>query len=411
MNHLKKLTTEALEVTKLSKVLAVFTKRGNDDIKSIVKSIIDNASGATTNNDAIPSKAAYNGTSVGPASKAAKSISITSNSQADDNKSIQMNRNVYIDGKQNPPVKLTSKASDAKPKPESSNADSIAGLKRARSGAEILNVSAPKRQAISTTAAPSKQTSIAMSNTVKKPISTIGSKSSANVTPTATVAKSKLGSTQGAKTSNFFSNMQSTVKKAQNVNAEPAPTPIALGNKIGPSAPSRTGFSLGGIIEGLMNPKATDQKTKSDEQKLEETEEEKAKRLRKESRRKLRVSWKADHELVAVREFVHDPEEDTGHDARSVRDAGDILNEGKAFKEGLKHQDPFFDEGLDEDEQNDPSLEELLGTQTFKISEIDASDLNGSEVDKNYVKFLGPKVPESPERDRQQAREMNTLMA
>ena len=53
-----------------------------------------------------------------------------------------------------------------------------------------------------------------------------------------------------------------------------------------------------------------------------ETEEEKAKRLRKESRRHLRVSFRPDPSLVEIRYFSHDPEEEEGHDENSVREIG-----------------------------------------------------------------------------------------
>lgn len=68
------------------------------------------------------------------------------------------------------------------------------------------------------------------------------------------------------------------------------------------------------------------------EDKPTETEEERAKRLRKESRRKLRVSWKPDEILTEVRLFTHDPDEEIGPGDGSLRGAGDVKGEGSVLK-------------------------------------------------------------------------------
>lgn len=91
---------------------------------------------------------------------------------------------------------------------------------------------------------------------------------------------------------------------------------------------------------------------KSEETRKPETPEERRKRLRKEERRKLKVSWKED-DLVQIREFVHDPEEELGHEDSQVRDVGDSRGEGQMLK---MHKDL---EVMDEDEDYEPP-EELL---------------------------------------------------
>lgn len=63
-----------------------------------------------------------------------------------------------------------------------------------------------------------------------------------------------------------------------------------------------------------------------------ETEEERAKRLRKESRRKLRVTWKPEETLTEVRLFTHDPDEELGPGDGSLRGAGDVKGEGSVLK-------------------------------------------------------------------------------
>jgi hypothetical protein len=62
-----------------------------------------------------------------------------------------------------------------------------------------------------------------------------------------------------------------------------------------------------------------------------ETEEERQKRLRKEARRKLRVTWKPDDSLTAIRYFTHDPDEELGPNGRS-RQSGDVKGEGSILK-------------------------------------------------------------------------------
>lgn len=85
-----------------------------------------------------------------------------------------------------------------------------------------------------------------------------------------------------------------------------------------------------------------------------ETEEERAKRLRKEERRKLRVSWKPEHSLAEVRLFTHDPEEELGPGDSSRREAGDVKGEGRVLK---LHRE--LDEEDEEDDSNS-GVDELL---------------------------------------------------
>lgn len=69
----------------------------------------------------------------------------------------------------------------------------------------------------------------------------------------------------------------------------------------------------------------------SSESKTPETEEERTKRLRKESRKKLRVTWKPDDSLIDIRYFTHDPNEELGPTDRSQQ-VGDVKGEGSVLK-------------------------------------------------------------------------------
>ena len=93
---------------------------------------------------------------------------------------------------------------------------------------------------------------------------------------------------------------------------------------------------------------------KSEEVRKPETAEEKRKRLRKEQRRNLHVSFKGDDELVSIRTFVHDPEEELGHEDSQVRDVGDSKGEGQMLK---MHKDLELD---DEEEYEPPEEIEVL---------------------------------------------------
>ena len=150
------------------------------------------------------------------------------------------------------------------------------------------------------------------------------------------------------------------------------------------------------------------------EEKTPETEEEREKRLRKEARRRLRVTWKPDHSLTEVRFFTHDPDEELSPGDRS-REAGDVKGEGSVLK---LHRD--LDE-LEEDEDGGIREENLLDyhetSGNFHVyygcvltpltgAEIDLADIE----DGNYIKRGGAQQPVSPEKTAQEHREATTLM-
>jgi hypothetical protein len=150
------------------------------------------------------------------------------------------------------------------------------------------------------------------------------------------------------------------------------------------------------------------------EEKTPETEEEREKRLRKEARRRLRVTWKPDHSLTEVRFFTHDPDEELSPGDRS-REAGDVKGEGSVLK---LHRD--LDE-LEEDEDGGIREENLLDYhETSGNFPVDhgcvLTPLTGAEIDLadiedgNYIKRGGAQQPVSPEKTAQEHREATTLM-
>ena len=155
------------------------------------------------------------------------------------------------------------------------------------------------------------------------------------------------------KVTNLFGTLSSASKRPGTSNAERAAAAAAKTNA-GPNKKRRVlpnsappSFSLGDIMAGLSKPKDPSPEEPAEDTPP-ETEEEREKRLRKEARRKLRVSWKSDSELTEVRLFTHDPEEELGPDDRS-RDVDDLRGEGSALK---LHRD------LDPDEDDDANLRE-----------------------------------------------------
>ena len=99
----------------------------------------------------------------------------------------------------------------------------------------------------------------------------------------------------------------------------------------------------------VTKPKEADFTAKDDTNRPPETAEEKAKRLCKEERRKLRVTFKPEASLVSIRYFAHDPEE-IGHEPQMTRDAGDINGEGRMFKQHKDKLDLEEDEDLPQEE-------------------------------------------------------------
>lgn len=104
---------------------------------------------------------------------------------------------------------------------------------------------------------------------------------------------------------------------------------------------------------------------KSEESRPPETPEERSKRVRKEDRRKLRVSFKPDDSLVKIRIFEHDPDEELGHDDSMVRDANDIKGEGQMLK---MHRERDV---MDEDEDAEAAEGELHPWTTPTCKSVD----------------------------------------
>lgn len=208
------------------------------------------------------------------------------------------------------------------------------------------------------------------------------------------------------KSSSIFASLNASKKSATST---PAGTKLAA-SKISataakdkkPAAPAKgSGFSFASTMAALTKPKEPEAApTKTEKDVPNETPEQKAKRLRKEARRHLRVTFRPDASLVAIKYFSHDPEEEFGHDENFTRDAGDLGGEGHMFKQ---HKELEEDED-DEDDETDyrPWTEP---------SQVDFSVVDVEERKRNYAPYGGGEnVPTCPEKEANERREADILM-
>lgn len=144
-------------------------------------------------------------------------------------------------------------------------------------------------------------------------------------------------------------------------------------------APATSKFGgIGSLLDEISKPKAAGRTTPEKESKVkkDETPEERARRLRKEKRRHLRVTWKEDDALTEVRVFHRESLEDEGRASNMIRDARDDKSEGMALKQGLQGGAQLEDE--DEDD-------ELPYRPWFEPPGIDFSSIPHEKRDKQFV--------------------------
>ncbi|KAL6864071.1 hypothetical protein J3F83DRAFT_716354 [Trichoderma novae-zelandiae] len=183
---------------------------------------------------------------------------------------------------------------------------------------------------------------------------------------------------------------------ATKVEAKP-PTPKASSTQ---SASALSGIAS--LLDSINAPKAPEAlvtiSRETRESNTPEAPEEKAKRLRKEARRKLRVSWKSDEELVQVRVFHKDDEEDEGREGNMIRDAADDRSEGMVLKQRAD---------VDDDEEDDDiPYQPWLGPVA-----MDFSVLPDDVRSKSFVTRGGTVTFATDEQRRIAEREQRELMA
>lgn len=233
---------------------------------------------------------------------------------------------------------------------DSASADPV-GSKRAREG-ESTSQPATKRMTVTSNLRDTSKSGAATNGLVKRP-----GEVAANGKPGPVAAARPRANIVAPKPSSLFGTLSSASKRPGTTNAERAaaaaaakPTYVSsprhvaceiqsyllpsrsAKNEEKPAAPpAKPAFSFGDIMADLSKPKET-VVVKPTEERPPETEEEKQKRLRKESRRKLRVTWKPENSLTEVRLFTHDPEEELGPGDGTLRGMGDVKGEGSVLK-------------------------------------------------------------------------------
>ncbi len=260
--------------------------------------------------------------------------------------------------------------------------------------------SAPKKENTTTTGI--KITTSSGASTQKRP----GEKS----TPGSAPVKARINQVSN-KPSGLFASLNAASKKpppsapatasTKPATASKPSTVITKDRKPATAAASKPAFSFAQTMASLLKPKEQEAApAKSEKQLPPETPEEKAKRLRKESRRHLRVTFRPDASLVDTRYFSHAPEEDMGHEENFVRDAGDIGGEGRMFKQ---HKELDVDEDDDDGDFDNKVWKEP--------TQVDFSVIKPEERQRNYMPFGGGENhPASPEKEANIRRENSTLM-
>lgn len=280
----------------------------------------------------------------------------------------------------------------------------VAGVKRAASNAG--DGTAAKKIATGASRLNGPIAAVKANGVVKKPSTTVEAVKTNGATSATPITKTKQVT---AKPSGFFSSLQSASKKpGTSIKAgQPAlgsaskPAERKVASTAAPPA-SKAGFSFAQTIASIGKAKEDKPAPKQETELPPETAEQKATRLRKEARRQLHVSFKDAEELVEIRYFTHDPEEEIGHDSSQVRDVGDLAGEGRMLKQ---HRDM-----MDVDEEEEVVVEERL-VEFTPPKPIDFSDMDPEERKRNYAPFGGGEMNvDSSERAKREDYEAANLI-
>lgn len=354
------LTTDKLDKTHLGKVVRRCSKWGDAKTQFYAKKIISNAETADTQ-----------AASEAEQKKTHKSASVPSDEK---------------------------KASTATKRTAS---EAVAGVKRAAS-ASTGEGTAPKK--VATTANKTNGTSsVPRVNGVVKRQAASGdaAKSTTSSINAATTRKTVV-----PKSSGFFSSLQSASKKPGTSNADKAATsatkPAGKTPGTGSSAP-KPAFSFAETMANLAKPKEEKPVAKPQKEAPPETPEDREMRLRKEKRRKLHVAFKTGEDLVQIRYFTHDPQEEIGHDSSQMRDMSDVGGEGRVLKQHA-HM-------MDIDDEDDATEEVEILKEYGPPSLVDFSVVDPDERKRNYAPYGGGEMePESAERAIRDEYESNNLI-
>ncbi|KAL5048622.1 hypothetical protein BDW71DRAFT_205318 [Aspergillus fruticulosus] len=345
---------DTLSKTNVAKVLPRFMKKGNPEVKALAQTIQANAAASTKRKQENGKPSSKEGS---PAKPAVSGAAVANGVRRD-----------------------------------------ISGSKRPRDG-EPNGQSAPRKVVVTSNLKPASKPSGPSINDSGKRTQEAGqeSKPTGNA---ASIASRPKANIVAPKPTNLFGTLTSASKKPGTSNAERAAAAAAAKTSSEKKETARPAFSFGDIMADLNKQKEPSPQ-ESSESKTPETEEERTKRLRKEARRKLRVTWKPDDSLTDIRYFTHDPDEELGPGDRT-RQVGDVKGEGSVLK---------LHKNLDElEEDDDGGVREEQLFDYYVPSEIDDGETSAETRAANYVKRGGTQQPTSPEAKAQEQREATTLM-
>ncbi|KAI5283767.1 hypothetical protein KEM54_001863 [Ascosphaera aggregata] len=204
----------------------------------------------------------------------------------------------------------------------------------------------------------------------------------------------------------IFSSLMSASKKPGTSNAARAAAAAAAEEKgeakKSTSAPKPPAFSFSETMADLTKPKEAAPAARDSKQSDNETEEDRAARVKKEKKQRLRVKFKPEAQLVEVRYFTHDPEEEIRADPSMIKDVDDVGGEGRMLKLHLG------DDDLDDDDDVAEMKEEDIRPWPSLVA-IDFSVLSDKERSENFIKYGGTQIPRSAEKLAQEQREANSL--
>ncbi|KAK2759924.1 hypothetical protein FQN54_002660 [Arachnomyces sp. PD_36] len=368
-----------LEKTKNDKILNRFVKKAGEITKKLAQVVLDNAATATKRkNESAKEKAAPKTTSnKHTPGTIGTNPQVVINVRSIDSMGTKRPR----DGESNgmPPTKRVVSTSQGKPAPKTLAKRPADGNQETKPGQTNVNPANARPKANMVTPKPTPSLFTSLTSASKKP----GTSNAAR----AAAQKEK----ERYKYIEFKLRVYDTDVSSSTTEKKDGPAPAP--------APKPPAFSFAETMADLSKPKE-EVSAKPVDDGPPETDEEREKRLRKEERRKLRVSWKPDEELTEVRLFTHDPEEELGHDDSMMRDVGDVGGEGRMLK---LHKD--LD---DEDDEDGAGREEALHPYATP-QEIDFSEMESEERNRNFCKRGGIQEPKSPEKLAQDQRETNTL--
>jgi hypothetical protein len=295
-------------------------------------------------------------------------------------------------------------ASTKSKQPVKPGPEATAGVKRSSTVAGNATAAvATKKPATAngtSAAAPAAATTKAGS-AVKKPVT--AGEPLKKTTASATASNTK--KVVNAKPSGFFS-LQSAGKKPGTSNAEKsAPRPAERKSTLAP--PPKPAFDLAATLANLSKPKEEPKKVEAKPETPGDSDspEKKAKRAARLARGASNVRFRDGMDLVEIRYFTHDPDEEIDRDASQMRDVKDVAGEGQMLKQ---HKEMIEVDEEDESGSDDDKNRFVAFTPP---SDIDFSVIEAEERDRLYAPYGGGKLQvDSPENEARKQYEANNLI-